>query len=355
MLIRDECSWFARRSDFRFRARGFFFSSAHIVLSGQCCRGTTLAVAHLDFEQPLVDLEERIAELRAALGASDPQVDELEKRAMKLREEITADLTIWQKVQLSRHPDRPYFLDYLGAIFDDFVELHGDRSFGDDRALVTGFARFDGKSVAVIGHQKGRTTREKVERNFGMAHPEGYRKAMRIMELADRFDRPVFTFIDTPGAYPGIGAEERGQSEAIGRSLLVMSGLKVPIIATVIGEGGSGGALALGVANRVLMMRYSTYSVITPEGCASILWRDGTRGPEAAEQLKLLSKNALELGIVDEVVDEPVGGAHRDPQKAAETLRLALRRHLVELSAMSGEERMDDRYEKFRLMGQFLS
>lgn len=335
--------------------RTFFLLRGIVGLSPRPSRGTPAFVAHLDFEQPLVDLEERIAELRAALGASDPQVDELEKRALRLREEITADLTIWQKVQLSRHPDRPYFLDYLGAIFDDFVELHGDRSFGDDRALVTGFARFDDQSVAVIGHQKGRTTREKVERNFGMAHPEGYRKAMRIMELADRFDRPVFTFIDTPGAYPGIGAEERGQSEAIGRSLLVMSGLKVPVIATVIGEGGSGGALALGVANRVLMMRYSTYSVITPEGCASILWRDGTRGPEAAEQLKLLSKNALELGIVDEIVDEPVGGAHRSPKQAADSLHLALRRNLVELSAMSPEERVDDRYDKFRLMGQFVS
>ncbi|MEM6958856.1 MAG: acetyl-CoA carboxylase carboxyltransferase subunit alpha [Myxococcota bacterium] len=311
-------------------------------------------MAHLEFEKPLVELEARIADLRDAVGEHDPQIDELEGRAEKLRQELTDGLTIWQKVQLSRHPDRPYFRDYLDAIFEDFVELHGDRSFRDDPALVTGFATFRGRSVAVVGHQKGRSTREKVHRNFGMAHPEGYRKAMRIMELADRFDRPVFTFIDTPGAYPGLGAEERGQSEAIGRSLLVMSQLSVPVIATVIGEGGSGGALALGVANRVLMMQYSTYSVITPEGCASILWRDGARGPEAAEQLKLLAGNAKDLGIVDELIDEPVGGAHRAPGVAAERLADTLERHLDELLELNGPARIDDRYAKFRAMGRFL-
>lgn len=311
-------------------------------------------MAHLEFEKPLVELEERISELRTVVGEGDPQIDELETRAEKLRQEITDDLTIWQKVQLSRHPDRPYFLDYLGAAFEDFVELHGDRSFRDDPALITGFACLDGQTVAVIGHQKGRTTREKVHRNFGMAHPEGYRKAMRIMELADRFNRPVLTFIDTPGAYPGLGAEERGQSEAIGRSLLVMSQLGVPVIATVIGEGGSGGALALGVANRVLMMQYSTYSVITPEGCASILWRDGARGPDAAEQLKLLAGDAKRLGIVDELLPEPVGGAHRNKQKAADTLKAALIRHLAELGDLSREERIEDRYAKFRAIGHFL-
>ena len=247
-------------------------------------------MAHLEFEKPLVELEQRIRDLKSVsdemgdldAGIAD-QIRELEARADRIQRELYEELSVWHKVQLSRHPDRTYFLDYLDAVFEDFVELHGDRAYADDAALVAGFARFDGRTVAVIGHQKGRSTKEKVKRNFGMAHPEGYRKACRVMELAERFGRPVLTFIDTPGAYPGLGAEERGQSEAIGHSLLVMSRLGVPIIATVIGEGGSGGALALGVANRVLMLQYSTYSVITPEGCASILWRDGARGPDAAE------------------------------------------------------------------------
>lgn len=314
-------------------------------------------MAHLEFEKPIVELEQRISELKAASGARDrgieEQVQELEARAEHLKSDIFRDLRVWQKVQLSRHPDRPYFLDYLSAIFDDFLELHGDRAFADDPAIVSGFARLDGKTVAVIGHQKGRTTKEKVQRNFGMAHPEGYRKAIRIMELASRFNRPVFTFIDTAGAYPGIGAEERGQSEAIGRSLLVMAQLRVPVIATVIGEGGSGGALALGVANRVLMQEYSTYSVITPEGCASILWRDGARAPEAAEQMKLLAGDALRLGIVDEVVKEPPGGAHWDCAGAASLLGAALRRHLQELAPLSAEALIEDRYRKFRAIGQF--
>ena len=258
-------------------------------------------MAYLDFEKPLVELEERIARLKlvaAAEGGIDKQIRRLEERANKLRRDVYEELTVWQKVQLSRHPERPYFLDYLARICEDFVELHGDRSFADDAAIVAGFARFHGQSVAVIGQQKGRTTKEKVQRNFAMAHPDGYRKACRIMELAERFHRPVLTFIDTPGAYPGLGAEERGQSEAIGRSLLVMSALRVPVVATVIGEGGSGGALALGVANRVLMLEHATYSVITPEGCASILWRDGAHAPEAAEQLKLLARHAHSLGLV---------------------------------------------------------
>ena len=280
-------------------------------------------MAHLEFEKPLVELEQRIADLKAAsdgLDGIETQIHELEARADQLQRDLYDDLSVWQKVQLSRHPDRPYFLDYLDEVFEDFVELHGDRAFSDDPALVCGFARFEERSVAVIGHQKGRTTKQKVHRNFGMAKPEGYRKACRIMELADRFNRPVLTFIDTPGAYPGIGAEERGQSEAIGHALLVMSRLEVPVIATVIGEGGSGGALALGVANRVLMLEYSTYSVITPEGCASILWRDGARGPDAAQQLKMLASDAKALGIVDELVREPVGGAHRSLAKASQSL-----------------------------------
>ncbi|MBC7172058.1 MAG: acetyl-CoA carboxylase carboxyltransferase subunit alpha [Polyangiaceae bacterium] len=314
-------------------------------------------MAHLEFEKPLVELEQRISELKAASGARDRgidvQVKELEKRAEELKADIYQDLDVWQKVQLSRHPDRPYFFDYLSAIFDDFLELHGDRSFADDAAIVSGFARLDGQTVAVIGHQKGRTTKEKVQRNFGMAHPEGYRKSIRIMELASRFGRPVLTFIDTAGAYPGIAAEERGQSEAIGQSLLVMAQLRVPVIATVIGEGGSGGALALGVANRVLMQEFSTYSVITPEGCASILWRDGARAPEAAKQLRLLATDAYSLGIVDEVVREPSGGAHRDAAQAARLLGDALRRHMAELSALSPEALIEDRYRKFRAMGEF--
>ncbi len=312
-------------------------------------------MAHLEFEKPLVELEARIRELKTAsqgVEGIDAEIAELEARAERLQRELYEDLGVWEKVQLSRHPDRPYFLDYLEAIFEDFVELHGDRSFADDPAIVAGFATFEGRSVAVIGHQKGRTTKEKLKRNFGMAHPEGYRKACRLMELADRFSRPVLTFIDTPGAYPGLGAEERGQSEAIGHSLLVMARLRVPVIATVIGEGGSGGALALGVANRVLMLQYSTYSVITPEGCASILWRDGTMGPAAAEQLRMLASNAKDLGVVDDVIEEPVGGAHRDRSLAARNLADRLRVHLAELEAMSAEQRVEDRYAKFRAMGR---
>jgi len=310
-------------------------------------------MAHLDFEKPLVELEERIRALKSVLSddAMSDQVTALESRADALREEIYADLNVMQKVQLSRHPERPYFLDYLDLIFEDFVELHGDRAFRDDPAIVGGFARLDGKTVLVLGQQKGRTTKQKLMRNFGMAHPEGYRKACRLMELAERFDKPVFTFIDTPGAYPGIGAEERGQSEAIGHALLTMSRLRVPVIATVIGEGGSGGALGLGVANRLLMLQYATYSVITPEGCASILWRDGSQSAAAAEQLKLLAANAQGLGIADEVIVEPRGGAHRDSRATAEALGEALRRHLIELCASSPEELVEARYQKFRAIG----
>jgi acetyl-CoA carboxylase carboxyl transferase subunit alpha len=311
-------------------------------------------VAHLEFEKPLVELEERIRELRV-YGVRDAGFDgelrRLEERVEHLSREIYDQLTVWQKVQLSRHPDRPYFLDYVERIFDDVLELHGDRSFADDPAIIAGLARLDGRTVAIVGHQKGRTTKEKVRRNFGMAHPEGYRKAMRIMRLAARFSRPILTFIDTPGAYPGIGAEERGQAEAIGASLALMSGLPVPILASVIGEGGSGGALALGVANRVLMLEFATYSVITPEGCASILWRDGARAADAAQQLKLLAANVRELGVVDDVVHEPRGGAHRDPDEAARRLGAAIRRHLSELESTAGEALVEQRYAKFRAMG----
>ena len=258
-------------------------------------------------------------------------------------------------MQLSRHPNRPYFLDYVEHLFDDFVELHGDRRFGDDAAIVAGFARFEGRHVAVIGQQKGRTTRQKMKRNFAMAHPEGYRKACRIMNLAHRFKRPLFTFIDTPGAYPGLGAEERGQSEAIGEAILTMSQLRVPVITTVIGEGGSGGALALGVANRVLMLGYATYSVITPEGCASILWRDASKAPEASEQLKLLADDAARLGVTDTVIPEPLGGAHRHPQAMAKTLKGMLAENLAALDVMSEELLISDRYAKFREIGVYAS
>lgn len=311
-------------------------------------------MAHLDFEKPLVELEERIRELKVygvRESGFEGELQKLEDRAEALQQQIYGQLNVWQKVQLSRHPDRPYLADYLDRVFDDVVELHGDRAFGDDPAIIAGFAKLDGRSVAVVGHQKGRTTKDKVRRNFGMAHPEGYRKAMRVMQLAARFGRPVLTFIDTPGAYPGIGAEERGQSEAIGASLELMSGLGVPIIATVIGEGGSGGALALGVADRVLMLEFATYSVITPEGCASILWRDGARAAAASEQLRLLASDALALGVVDEVVEEPRGGAHRDLSDSARRLSEALGRHLSELERVETSRLIAKRYDKFRTMG----
>lgn len=313
-------------------------------------------MAHLEFEKPLVDLEQRIDNLKSLSGSEqgiDSQIRKLEQRARKLQRDIYEDLSIWQKVQLSRHPDRPYFRDYLERLFEEFVELHGDRSFGDDPAIISGFASFGGQSVCVVGQQKGRTTKQKLHRNFGMAHPEGYRKAMRIMELASRFRRPVITFIDTPGAYPGLGAEERGQSEAIGQSLLTMSRLEVPVIAVVIGEGGSGGALGLGVANRVLMLQYATYSVITPEGCASILWRDGARAAEAAQQLKLLAHDAKALDVIDEVIAEPGGGAHRDWDQAARAVGTALARQLEALTVLGPRQLRDDRYAKFRAMGKW--
>jgi len=315
-------------------------------------------MAHLDFEAPLVELEERIAALKALTDAGAPEaeaidgeIDALEVQAEHLQRELYSDLDVWKKVQLSRHPDRPYFRDYIALLFEDFVELHGDRTFGDDPAIIAGFARFEDEIIAIVGHQKGRTAKDKAHRNFAMAHPEGYRKAVRVMRLAEQAGRAVFTFIDTPGAYPGLGAEERGQAEAIGRSIEVMSGLRVPVLATIIGEGGSGGALAIGVANRVLMFEYATYSVITPEGCSSILWRDGTRVADAAEQLRLLSNDAERMGVVDDVVPEPAGGAHRKPETAAESLRERLSHHLDGLRSLSGEELVSQRYQRFRALG----
>lgn len=315
-------------------------------------------IAHsLEFERPLLQLEKKIDELKSlsSSGAVDmtAEIGRLEKKARKLQEEIFDDLTRWQVVQLSRHNARPYFTDYVSNIFTDFCELAGDRLFGEDPSIIGGFARLDGQPVLVMGHQKGRSTKENMLRNFGMPRPEGYRKARRLMELAARFNRPIFTFVDTPGAYPGIGAEERGQAEAIASNLEVMAGLDVPVISTVIGEGGSGGALAIGVGNRVLMLEYSIYSVISPEGCASILFRDASRADKAAEALKLTAQDLLQLEIIDEVLKEPHGGAHRDPGMMARTLGDALRKHLKELQKLNPKQLVADRYAKFRAMGAF--
>lgn len=311
----------------------------------------------LEFERPIIDLERKISELR---GLSTETVDftaeirRLEQKARRLQKEVFADLTAQQKVQLSRHPGRPYMLDYVRLLMDDFVELHGDRSFRDDPAIVGGLAQFDEWEVLVLGNQKGRNTKENLHRNFGMARPEGYRKATRLMRLASRFRRPILCFIDTPGAYPGLGAEERGQAEAIAKALQVMSSLDCPIISVVIGEGGSGGALALGVADRILMLEYSIYSVISPEGCASILWRDSAKIPEAASQLKLTAPDLVQLGICDDIIPEAPGGAHRDVAVTAAKVRAAVKKHLRELLTFTGSELVSRRYEKFRKMGAFV-
>jgi len=309
---------------------------------------------YLEFEKPLAALEAKIGELR---DFSTDNVDfssdikKLEKKSEKLRKEIFSNLSRWQRTQVARHADRPYVLDYIDLIFTDWFEVHGDRNFRDDPALVCGFARFDGQPCCVIGHQKGRNTKEKVHRNFGMPNPEGYRKALRVMQMAEQFGLPIFTFVDTPGAFPGIGAEERGQAEAIARNLRDMAMLKVPVIVTVAGEGGSGGALAIAVGNRVLMMEYSVYAVISPEGCAAILWSDGAKGPQAAEALKLTARDVDALGcVIDEVVPEPLGGAHSDHKTAANLLKGSLKRHLDELSQMSADELIEQRYQRFRGM-----
>jgi acetyl-CoA carboxylase carboxyl transferase subunit alpha len=309
----------------------------------------------LEFEQPLLELETRIAALQAE---GDPlrtrdEITRLEERLSRLRQRTYASLTAWQRTQLARHPKRPYTRDWARLLFDEFIELHGDRRFGDDAAVVGGLARFEGRSVVVIGHQKGRDTREKIARNFGMPHPEGYRKAERLMELASRFRKPVFTFIDTPGAYPGVGAEERGQAEAIARNLKLMAGLPVPLVAVITGEGGSGGALAIGMGNRVLMLEYAVYSVISPEGCAAILWGDAAKAPEAAEVMKITAPDLQRLGVIDAIVPEPLGGAHRDWDTAAASLRTALREQLAALTDLSPEALTADRYEKFRRIGAF--
>ena len=310
---------------------------------------------YLDFEQPIAELEAKIEGLRVVgVGTSlniEDEVGRLRSKSLKLTEDIFANLSAWQVSQLSRHPKRPYTLDYIQRIFTDFDELHGDRAFADDAALVCGTARFLGEPVMVIGHQKGREVREKVKRNFGMPRPEGYRKALRLMEMAERFRMPIFTFIDTPGAYPGIDAEERGQSEAIARNLAVMSRLKTPIISTVIGEGGSGGALAIGVCDSLMMLQYSTYSVISPEGCASILWKTSAKAPEAAEAMNLTATRLRSLGFVDELVEEPLGGAHRDMDQMADNLRKALLRQLKKLRTLDHDSLLNRRYERLMSYG----
>jgi len=316
-------------------------------------------LSFLEFEQPIAELEAKIEELRyvgkdAALNISD-EIARLKKKSDDLTRSIFASLTPWQISQLARHPQRPYTLDYVDRIFTDFHELHGDRAFADDPAVVGGIGRLDGRPVMVIGQQKGRDTKEKIHRNFGMPRPEGYRKALRLMRLAERFRMPLLTFIDTPGAYPGVGAEERGQSEAIARNLLAMSELRVPILGTVIGEGGSGGALAIGVADRVLMLQYGTYSVISPEGCASILWKSVEKAPEAAEALGITSDRLRELGLVDGVIDEPLGGAHRDPEAMARALRERLIQELDVLTAVSLDDLVESRYRRLRAYGQVAS
>jgi acetyl-CoA carboxylase carboxyl transferase subunit alpha len=311
----------------------------------------------LEFEKPVAELEAKIQELRRLQESETVEVGDeiasLEAKAEKLRGEIFSNLTRWQRVQLARHPRRPFTLDYVAAMASDFTELHGDRQFADDKAIVGGFAFMDDRSLLFVGHQKGRNTKENILRNFGMPHPEGYRKALRLMQLAARFGVPIVTLVDTPGAFPGVGAEERGQSEAIARNLREMARLPVPIVSIVIGEGGSGGALAIAVGDVVLMMENSIYSVISPEGCAAILWGDRTRAPEAAEALKLTAPDLVALGIVDGIVPEPVGGAHRDPAAAARALRDAVRGHLERLARLSPAELRAGRLAKYRKMGAF--
>lgn len=310
----------------------------------------------LDFEQPIAEIEAKIEELRLVGNDSEfnlaEEIKRLEQKSRELTQSIFSSLTVWQMVQMARHPQRPHSLDYIERIFTDFDELHGDRQFSDDQAIVGGLARFDGQAVMVIGHEKGRTTKEKLQRNFGSTRPEGYRKALRLMEMADRFKLPILTFIDTAGAYPGIDAEERNQSEAIARNLQVMSQLRVPIISTVIGEGGSGGALAIGVADRLLMLQYSVYSVISPEGCASILWKSSEKASEAAEAMGMSADRLHKLGLIDEVIAEPLGGAHRNVDDMAATLKQVLRKRLNELQNQAVNYLLDQRYARWMAVGR---
>ncbi|MCB9771474.1 MAG: acetyl-CoA carboxylase carboxyltransferase subunit alpha [Candidatus Omnitrophica bacterium] len=309
----------------------------------------------LDFEKPIIELEAKINDLKKS-GKNkkidfDPEIKKIEQKMEKMKGEIYSKLTDWQRVQIARHPNRPYTLDYINMMTSEFMELHGDRLFADDLAFVGGFAKLNGQRIMIMGHQKGRDTKDNIRRNFGCAHPEGYRKAMRLMRLAEQFGLPVVVLIDTPGAYPGVGAEERGQAQAIAENLKDMSQLKTPVVAIVIGEGGSGGALGVGIADRVLMLQNAYYSVISPEGCASILWRSSTKASEAANALKLTGEHLLKFGIVDEVIPEPQGGAHRDPESVATQLKKSILKNIKEISALSHKELLDQRYEKFRRIG----
>lgn len=315
----------------------------------------------LDFEKPIVEIEEELLRLRVQVEGGElslaGEVEKLERKLQRARKDVYGNLSAYQRVRLSRHFERPFTLDYVGRIMTDFVELHGDRLFGDDPAIVGGFARFNSQPIMIIGHQRGRSTQERIRRNFGMAQPEGYRKSQRLFALAEKFRLPLILFIDTQGAYPGLEAEERGQAEAIARNLLILSGLKTPIISVVLGEGGSGGALAIGICDRLLMLENSTYSVITPEGCASILWGKsdasnvGEFAQVAAESLRLTARSLAETGVVDEVIAEPEGGAHRDHEQAADAVGSALARHLAELQELSSQELLEQRYKKFRAIG----
>ncbi len=316
-----------------------------------------MKTTYLDFEQPIAELEAKIEELSEVQGDAtldiSEEIERLRKKSLALTKEIYSKLNAWQISQVARHPQRPYTLDYIQRLMTDFQELHGDRAFADDQAIVGGIARFEGEPVMVIGHQKGRDTKEKILRNFGMPRPEGYRKALRLMRLAEKFKLPVLTFIDTPGAYPGIGAEERGQSEAIARNLYVMAELKTPIVCTVIGEGGSGGALAIGVGDTVMMLQYATYSVISPEGCASILWKSADKAPLAAESLGITAARLKALGLIDRVVEEPPGGAHRDPEAMMGNLRRALLESLQQLRERPLNALLNDRYARLMGYGKF--
>jgi acetyl-CoA carboxylase carboxyl transferase subunit alpha len=311
----------------------------------------------LDFEQPIADLESKIEELRYVQNESavdiSEEIDRLSQKGLALTKEIYSSLTPWQVTQIARHPQRPYTLDYVDEIFTEFTELHGDRAFADDQSIVGGLARFNGQACVVIGHQKGRDTKERGLRNFGMSRPEGYRKALRLMKVAEKFRLPVFTFVDTPGAYPGIGAEERGQSEAIGRNIFEMAQLEVPIVATIIGEGGSGGALAISVADQVLMLQFAVYSVISPEGCASILWKTAERAADAAEALGITAHRLKALGVVDKIVNEPVGGAHRDVKQMSSTLKRALNDALRQVADLKPKDLLQRRYERLQAYGRF--
>jgi acetyl-CoA carboxylase carboxyl transferase subunit alpha len=320
-------------------------------------QASALKTTFLDFEQPIADLEAKIEELRFVQDDSAVDISEeigrLQKKSDALTKSIYNKLSAWQIALVARHPQRPYALDYIRGLFTDFEELHGDRAYGDDNAIVGGLARFGGESCVVLGHQKGRDTKEKLLRNFGMPKPEGYRKALRLMKLAEKFRMPIYTFVDTPGAYPGIGAEERGQSEAIGRNLYEMARLRVPILCTVIGEGGSGGALAIAVGDVLLMLQYATYSVISPEGCASILWKSAERAPEAAERLAITAARLKAMSMIDKVVAEPLGGAHRDPEAQMQSLRRALDEARREIAKLSDEERLHVRYQRLMGYGKF--